>query len=304
MLKLSVDRLCVQLSSRTLFQVSDLAVVIAAYNAEHTIGRAVDSATAAGASEIVVVDDGSTDGTAVAAREAGATVIRQENAGAAAARRVGFRAVSSTLVTFLDADDALVAEGVQRSIDLHASSEISCTVGGTTLAVGAGGGERALSAWPSPINALDLIERNTSPGPPSMFVWRRTVLAQVLAESPPGLWPRYAEDYEMNIRGAMIVPIILHNTISVKYSAAGGKSAVTPLNSLKCADEIRVHYSKLLGIPARPSSSRQLKARAYMRHSWVAATEGRRGRRIGYASLSAILDPRTFSRMLLAKAFL
>lgn len=54
---------------------------------------------------VVVVDDGSVDGSGVVAAEAGATVLRQEVAlGPAAARNAGWRAATTDVVAFLDSD--------------------------------------------------------------------------------------------------------------------------------------------------------------------------------------------------------
>jgi glycosyltransferase involved in cell wall biosynthesis len=56
--------------------------------------------------EIVVVDDGSVDGTADAARDAGATVIRHERSkGVGAARNTGIAHTSQPWLAFLDSDD-------------------------------------------------------------------------------------------------------------------------------------------------------------------------------------------------------
>ena len=103
-----------------------ISVVIPAFNAERVIGRAIASikAQTRAAGEIVVVDDGSTDGTAAAARNAGARVLRQLNRGSGEARNSGVRAARYPWIAFLDADDAWLPArlevqwpAVQRSPD-------------------------------------------------------------------------------------------------------------------------------------------------------------------------------------------
>ncbi len=89
-----------------------ISVIIPAYNAEKYLGEAIDSVAAAlgGAlppAEIIVVSDGSTDGTAAVAAGKNAVLIEKERAGAAAARNAGLRAASGELIAFLDADDVL-----------------------------------------------------------------------------------------------------------------------------------------------------------------------------------------------------
>jgi glycosyltransferase involved in cell wall biosynthesis len=85
------------------------SVVIAAYNAEHTLGKAIQSVLDQTwpAHELIVVDDGSTDATSAVARGFGARVvcIRQANAGVSAARNAGADRASGDWLAFLDADD-------------------------------------------------------------------------------------------------------------------------------------------------------------------------------------------------------
>lgn len=85
-----------------------VTVVIPAYNEEARVGRAVEAAMRqsypAGAMSVIVIDDGSNDETAAVARAAGATVIRQPNAGPAAARNRGAAFTDSDFVVFTDAD--------------------------------------------------------------------------------------------------------------------------------------------------------------------------------------------------------
>ncbi|MCF7954853.1 MAG: glycosyltransferase family 2 protein [Phycisphaerae bacterium] len=86
-----------------------VSVVIPAYNAEKFIGRTIESVLAQTrpADEIIVVDDGSGDKTAEAVKTFGDKVryIRQQNAGASAARNTGIQAAEYEWIAFLDADD-------------------------------------------------------------------------------------------------------------------------------------------------------------------------------------------------------
>ncbi|MFB0613904.1 glycosyltransferase family 2 protein [Aurantiacibacter poecillastricola] len=86
-------------------------VVIPAYNAQSTIGRAIASACQAEVSEIVVIDDASDDATAARAGEADdgsgrLFVIRSEqNLGPAAARNLAIANTTAPFIALLDADD-------------------------------------------------------------------------------------------------------------------------------------------------------------------------------------------------------
>jgi glycosyltransferase involved in cell wall biosynthesis len=95
-----------------------VTVVIPAYDSAALIEQAIRSVRlqTRPPAEILVVDDGSTDDTAAVAERAGATVIRQANAGPGAARNAGVRAASSPLVAFLDADDWYTADKLEKSV--------------------------------------------------------------------------------------------------------------------------------------------------------------------------------------------
>src|ERR1044072_1197793 len=88
---------------------SRVSAVIPTHNRAHLVTRAIQSALAAlsPGDEIIVVDDGSTDGTAVAVEAFGPPVplMRLAHRGAAAARNAGLDAARGPLVAFLDDDD-------------------------------------------------------------------------------------------------------------------------------------------------------------------------------------------------------
>src|SRR5258706_15592076 len=86
-----------------------ISVVIPAYRAAKTIGRAIASVIAQthGVLEVLVIDDGSPDDVSAATERFGAavTVIRKENGGAASARNLGIERARGDWIAFLDADD-------------------------------------------------------------------------------------------------------------------------------------------------------------------------------------------------------
>lgn len=91
-----------------------VSCIVPVYNGERFLGEALESILRQAHSplEIIVVDDGSTDGTAaVASRFAPrVTYIHQANAGPAAARNLGLARSTGEFVAFLDADDVWADE--------------------------------------------------------------------------------------------------------------------------------------------------------------------------------------------------
>lgn len=89
-----------------------ISVIIPAYNSEQTIERCLYSVLKQTYQnlEIIVIDDGSSDGTralldAIGENEPRLVVLHKENGGAASARNDGLKVISGKYVTFLDADD-------------------------------------------------------------------------------------------------------------------------------------------------------------------------------------------------------
>ncbi|MGA9115923.1 MAG: glycosyltransferase family 2 protein [Bacteroidota bacterium] len=95
-----------------------ISAVIPTYNRARTVVRAVQSALAQTRppDEIIVVDDGSRDETASVLEEFAPRIrlIRQENAGASAARNRGVREAAGDWIAFLDSDDLWEGRHLER----------------------------------------------------------------------------------------------------------------------------------------------------------------------------------------------
>jgi glycosyltransferase involved in cell wall biosynthesis len=97
-----------------------VSVVIPCYNRREIISRAIHSVLEQTFSpmEIIVVDDGSTDGSSRVARSFGGPVkvIEQPNCGAAVARNRGIRAALGDWVAFIDSDDEWHQDKLQLQV--------------------------------------------------------------------------------------------------------------------------------------------------------------------------------------------
>lgn len=92
-----------------------LSVIIPAHQAEKYIAEAVASVRQQnwpGECEIIVIDDGSTDGTAATAKALNVTLLRKPQGGAASARNMGLKVASGDLILMLDADDVLCPDAL------------------------------------------------------------------------------------------------------------------------------------------------------------------------------------------------
>lgn len=111
-----------------------------AYNAEATVERALESVLdqTLRALEVIVIDDGSTDGTAeilskMAANDARLRVIRRENGGAASARNEAIPLARGKYLYFADADDWLNNDMLERMAALAQAHSLELAICGFTI---------------------------------------------------------------------------------------------------------------------------------------------------------------------------
>jgi GT2 family glycosyltransferase len=127
----------------------DVSVVVVTYNALPWIERSLRSVE--GASELIVVDHGSTDGTLELVRERfpRARVIEQENRGFGGGNNVGMRAASGDYVLLLNPDAWFLGDGFDRLV-AFAETRPEAGIVGPKLLHPDGSLQRSVRGFPTP----------------------------------------------------------------------------------------------------------------------------------------------------------
>ena len=112
-----------------------VSILIPAHNAAAWLAATLESALAQtwAPVEIIVVDDGSSDDTLALARPfepRGVRVFTQPNRGASAARNHALRLARGEFIQFLDADDLLAPDKIERQVKLLATSPVNSIAAG------------------------------------------------------------------------------------------------------------------------------------------------------------------------------
>lgn len=112
-----------------------ISIVIPNYNTEKYIGRCLESVAEQTYRniEVIVVDDGSSDGSASIVERFCETdtrfkLIKQKNGGASSARNTGLQVIKGTYVTFLDSDDTFNCEAIERLYKIMIDSSVDIVV--------------------------------------------------------------------------------------------------------------------------------------------------------------------------------
>lgn len=161
------------------------SIIIRAYNAEKTLARAIESALVQdfpiGQFEIMIVDDGSTDGTAKLLESYVSNpyvvLIEQENKGTSEAANSGLRATHGDYVILLDADDEL----------LHGA------VSALSVALDESSADYAYGEYFEEYGAQNLVQpRDPFKAPAGAFAWRREKLLSEGGFAGDTIFPEYA----------------------------------------------------------------------------------------------------------------
>jgi glycosyltransferase involved in cell wall biosynthesis len=195
-----------------------ISVVIPCYNQAHFLDSAIASVQKQThcQTEIIVVDDGSTDNTfETASKYRNLRVIRQSNQGLSSARNTGLRASRGYYIVFLDADDRLLPEALEaglRCIKKH--PEVAFVYGGYKVVFHGG------PPHPEPIlnkikrNYYKEILRGNFIGMHASILYK-TGIFDIVGGFDPSL--KACEDYDLYCRILKNFPIHFHDEIVAEY---------------------------------------------------------------------------------------
>lgn len=198
-----------------------ISVVVPAYNAATWIEATLQSVLAQDwpVLEVLVVDDGSTDDTAerVARAFPQVRLLRQRNAGVAAARNAGLHAATGQWVAFIDADDHWLPGKLQAQMALLAA-EPGARMACAPWHVWVSDDAHPPEAWRASGPPADLPVAGRGPSGwiyPELLlgcnVWTSTVLAErSLLMELKGFDTRLkvGEDYDLWLRASRLTPIV------------------------------------------------------------------------------------------------
>lgn len=186
-----------------------VTIVLPVFNQERFVISAIESALRQTYPHcsVLIVDDGSTDGTPALLRRYAdrATIIRQKNAGTSAAWNTAISSVESELLIGLDSDDEFFPETVAETMaawEAHPDADI---VYSDYEFIDAAGNRTKIVQNPDPIDPVgQLVSLHDRLGQPDNFLpfghvrlYRRKMLLEIGGYDPQYL---HAEDYDLALR--------------------------------------------------------------------------------------------------------
>jgi glycosyltransferase involved in cell wall biosynthesis len=194
-----------------------VSVVIPAYNAEAFLRKAINSVLnqTHPAKEIIVVDDGSKDGTCAVVESYGDRVrlIRQQNQGPAITRNTGANAATGDYIAFLDSDDGWNPEKLEKQLAAFraAPDSVLCY---TSLMMLQEDGARTIQRAADPKTIATALRVGNPCITPSCVMVSRQVFEQVGGFSTT---LKGCEDWELWLRLRAVGPFCINEEPLTRY---------------------------------------------------------------------------------------
>src|SRR5215467_9998029 len=236
-----------------------VSVVIPCYNQARFLGEAIESVLAQTCprSEIIVVDDGSTDDTLkVASSYRQVRCQSQRNQGQGAARNEGLRHASGEFVVFLDSDDRLLPHAFEVGLQCFEAHPDIAFVAGRCVSFGVDGVHRVTLYEP-------VVERNHYIRLLlSNYIWMPgTVLFRTAVVREAGGFKTTvsgAEDYDLYLRIARHQRIWCHDQVIAEYRQHDTSTSRKPMLMMRSTlNVMRAQRDAVRGDPSAKWALRQ-----------------------------------------------
>jgi glycosyltransferase involved in cell wall biosynthesis len=256
-----------------------VSVIVPLYDTREYVAAALDSVLAQTFDdlEVIVVDDGSTDGGGqivqeYAVREPRVRYIRRENSGPAAARNAGIEAAHAAAIAFLDSDDLWLPEKLERQLPLLRDDTVVHS-DALVLRDGAQLGEERIGAHFEPGDVFGYLLRETPTAPLLTTLVSRELLLEHGCFDASLVGP---EDYDLWLRLAAAGVRFEHvpEPLAIYRARRDGLSA----DFVLIASGVLDVYEKLAAVSSG-SRRRALRRRARRQRRFVAFAFWERGRR-------------------------
>ncbi len=205
-----------------------VSAIVATYNRANVISEAIESILAQTYKnlEVIIVDDGSTDGTVEVLERFGSRlrILRQQNAGPSIARNCGIAAAKGEIISFLDSDDTWLPQKIERQVALleKAGNSACCCVCNALLK---SKNQPILTSFKnSLLNPSE--EEGLWLNAPQVLMHRFMLFNQTVAVRRKELAKvggfdeslRYMEDYDLALRLSLLAPFAFINEPLVIYN--------------------------------------------------------------------------------------
>ncbi|TCM78957.1 glycosyltransferase family 2 protein [Rhodovulum steppense] len=263
-----------------------VSVVVPAFNAEKYLEETVHSALGQSVPpiEIIIVNDGSSDGTAKVADQLAAThpevtATHRPNGGAAAARNTGLSRARGEFILFLDADDRLTEDAIRHHLEVFEQHPDAAMVFGSNNVIDETGTFLGTNPVPQENVTIAELAMRVTPSQ-SQCLYRKSALEAIGGYDEA---IRYSQDIEANLRLIQVGGIHSHDRVVMDYRRHQAQSTrksgrIFPPWHIIVLEK---HFGPA-GLTPDPDLLRKAKARWYSKYGYrqhrVALGALRRGR--------------------------
>lgn len=254
-----------------------VSVIVPVYNGERFIEECLRSISGQRLDdvEIIVVDDGSTDGTAAicreyVAKEPRARFIQKENAGVSAARNSGLDLAKGRYIAFVDADDWVTEDGLVHLLDKADASGADMVMGDYLIFDNGGTVRQTLS----PVSTAQQVLTGVLSGEYHSALWNKLVRRELMltARFPEEIG--YLEDSVVLCRVLVNQQPAVAFVNEVVYVYRQHRDAVTLSGGRKLLDLLRAHrlIAECLQESGGEDAAREVLPEKILRGAWFVLT--------------------------------